>query len=317
LATQEKHKVSLDDFALAFGTNASTFSEDNKAIVAERNFRYQKLTGRERDQVILEIIQRLDSGQFTVAGEDQKEIWEMAWNANFERLKKVNFKPQELVPDFIRSNQIIRLNQEYILPDDPQFELNFSMVFRCWLFESYLNEVDNIFDFGCGSGLNISYLCDIFPEKNLYGLDWAASAVDIINQLGSRLNNEIKGFRFNFFEPDYQLDIKKNSAFLTWGALEQIGDRYEPFLDFIFKKSPDLCINVEPIDAWYDEDILVDYLALNYHRKRGYLSGYISRLEELDSQGKIQIIASKRLMFGSKFHEVYSFVIWKPLRTKI
>ena len=69
---------------------------------------------------------------------------------------------------------------------------------------------------------------------------------------------------------------------------------------------------MEPIEDLYDEDNLADYLALRYHRKRGYLSGFLPRLRTLETEGKIRILEIRRMFFGSLYHEGYSFVVWKP-----
>jgi hypothetical protein len=50
-----------------------------------------------------------------------------------------------------------------------------------------------------------------------------------------------------------------------------------------------------------------------YHRKRGYLSGFLPRLKSLEAEGRITILEAKRMFFGSLYHEGYSFVVWRPL----
>ena len=96
-------------------------------------------------------------------------------------------------------------------------------------------------------------------------------------------------------------------------ALEQLGKNHTKFVDYVLAKKPDLCVNVECIDEYYDEDCLFDYLALTYHRSRNYLDGFLPHLRELEKEKKIEIIATKRLGFGSLYHEMFSYVIWKPL----
>ena len=96
-------------------------------------------------------------------------------------------------------------------------------------------------------------------------------------------------------------------------ALEQVGPRHEPFVDFLLERKPSICVNMEPLVDLYDGKQLIDYLAIRYHRKRGYLEGFLPRLEELRSQGRIEILETRRFFFGSLFHEGYSYVAWRPL----
>jgi hypothetical protein len=48
-----------------------------------------------------------------------------------------------------------------------------------------------------------------------------------------------------------------------------------------------------------------------YAEKRNYLQGYLSYLEQLEKEEKIEIILKKRLYGGSLYLEGYPVVIWK------
>ncbi|MGA7934859.1 MAG: hypothetical protein WCA35_15040, partial [Kovacikia sp.] len=88
---------------------------------------------------------------------------------------------------------------------------------------------------------------------------------------------------------------------------------YQKFIHFILEKSPHICINMEPLCELYDENNLVDYLAIRYHKQRQYLDDYLSFLRELEAEHKISIQTVKRLRFGSLYSECYSLIVWKPL----
>ena len=62
----------------------------------------------------------------------------------------------------------------------------------------------------------------------------------------------------------------------------------------------------------YNKNNIIDYLAIRYHKKRNYLYGYLTRLQELESEGKIEILKTQRVCFGILYHEAYSFVMWRP-----
>jgi SAM-dependent methyltransferase len=229
---------------------------------------------------------------------------------NFQK----DYALEGLLPEYhTRTDQIVRLNREYARACPPtNLERNFSEAFRLWLFQTYLEAVNAIYEFGCGSGFNLTTLAKLYPDKNLYGLDWAASAVQLVNLIGETHGLRVKGCPFDFFSPNASLELEPNSAALTMCALEQIGDKHEEFLQFLLRKSPALCINMEPICELYDEDNLLDHLAIRYHKQRGYLEGYLSRLRQLESQGRLTILKAQRVFFGNVYHEGYSFVVWKP-----
>ena len=64
----------------------------------------------------------------------------------------------------------------------------------------------------------------------------------------------------------------------------------------------------------YDDQILLDYLAIKFHKKRGYTEGLLPRLKELERLGQIELLKVKRLYFGSTFMEGYTYMIWKPVK---
>jgi hypothetical protein len=111
--------------------------------------------------------------------------------------------------------------------------------------------------------------------------------------------------------PDENFKIANNSAIFTIGTIEQLAGNFEAFLQFVLKHSPKLCIHVEPTLELYDENHLVDYLAMKFHRKRGYTENYLTRLRELESDNIVEILKVQRPFFGSMYMEGYSCIIWR------
>jgi SAM-dependent methyltransferase len=307
-------RLALKDFARLFGTSTSDLPEVCVRLIEKANFAYRELEGRERDKVILSVIKRITSEKLTVAGDEgARARWEKGWSENLQNLAGRNFEPSALVPKYIRPNQAVRLNQNYVVPQDGRFEFNWYRVFTYWLFQKYLGEADVIYEFGCGSGINVAILAKMFPEKKIVGLDWAPASKKILDKLANVHRWDVEGRLFDFFKPDDGgVKLMENSAVLTIGALEQTGRRYGAFLNYLLKASPSICVNIEPVREWYDENNLVDYLAIIFHKRRGYWEGFPARLKELEAKGKVELLKMKRSYFGSLFIEGYSQSIWKP-----
>ncbi len=306
--------LTVADFATAFGTTCDDIPQDVQALIHAYDFRYRKLLQEERDLVILKIQKQLDANSFARVGKERKGIWEKAWSERAANFRDGNYKLENLIPNYIDSNPVVRLNGDYVLPRNPNFERNFSEVLRLWLFKKYLAPTQAIYEFGCGSGFNLTMLAKLYPEKDLVGLDWATSAVQLVNSIGENHGLRLKGRQFDFFAPDKDLELAGNCAVVTMCALEQIGDNHEAFIQFLLDKSPALCLNMEPLCELYDAEQLVDYLAISYHKQRGYLEGFWSRLKQLAAEGKVEIQKVQRVSFGSLYHEGYSFVAWRPVR---
>ncbi|MGD2095819.1 MAG: class I SAM-dependent methyltransferase [Phycisphaerales bacterium] len=309
------NELTLEDFASSFGTTIDDIDDDCRKLIAESDFRYRIPEGKEHDNIILDVLKKIDSDQQIVGAKERSDVWEKGWAENLKEFIDSDYDLNKLVPKFIRPSQIIRLNQNYAIPADPNFELDYFSVFRLWIFKKYLKDFDAIYDFGCGTGFNLTVLGKLFPEKRLYGLDFVPSSRDLVNKLGQVCCWNLTGHTFDMRLPDENLKIADNSAILTNGAIEQLAGDFEAFLQFLLKRSPALCIHVEPTIELYDEDNLVDYLAVKFHRKRGYTQGFLPRLQQLRDQGKIEIIKIKRLFFGSLFMEGYNLIIWKPDKT--
>lgn len=307
-------KVTVEDFARSFGTTSDDIPEECLKLISTIDFGYEIVTGQERDNVILNVLKKIDADTQIIAAPDRQDAWEKGWEENFKSFIEKGYDLRTLIPKFIRPNQLIRFSGNYIKPKNPLFELDYFKVFRLWIFRKYLKDVDSIYEFGCGTGFNLVELANMYPGKNLYGSDFVPSSRDLINKIAQVYKFNLKGFLFDMLKPDEKITIDKNSAVYTFGSIEQLGSKFEAFLQYLLKQSPKLCINLEPTVELYDQDNLFDYLAVKFHVKRGYTRNYLPRLNELESQGKIEILKVKRLHFGSMFMEGFTYIIWRPVQ---
>ena len=304
--------MTLEDFARSFGTTVEDIPDDCRELITKTDFKYKLLIGEELDKVILDVLKKIESDQQIVSAPERQDVWDRGWAENLQNFIKSGYNLNNLVPKFIRPNKVIRLNRNYIMPSNPNFELDYFSTFRLWLFKKYLKEFDNIYEFGCGTGFNLVVLAQLYLEKKLHGLDFVPSSVNLVNKIGEVYGWNMIGHLFNILAPDENFEIGDNSAIFTICSIEQLASNFEAFLQFILKQSPKLCIHVEPTIELYDENNLIDYLAMKFHRKRGYTENYLTRLRELEAQNKIEILKIKRLFFGSLYHEGYSLIIWRP-----
>ena len=180
--------------------------------------------------------------------------------------------------------------------------------------EKYFSNVENIYEFGCGTGFNLLRASEVFPEKNLYGSDFVQSSVDLVNEISKSKDLNLEGYLFDMLNPDYNYKILPNSGIFTFGALEQLASDLDPMLQYILKSKPSICLHTEPAVELYDtENCLEDYLAAKFQNQRGYSSGLINKLNKLSEDKKIELIQIKRLNFGSLFMEGYNLIVWRPI----
>jgi len=301
------------DFARLFGIADEQLPEICRRFASTLDYECLLPSREIRDKVMLGVVQHIDSDKPTRVGEQRAGIWESCWSENLESFVSGGHDLERLVPKFIKPGQPVRLNQDYVFPRNPSFELDFYKVCRAFLFDRYFASVKSAYEFGCGSGFNLVAMSQQFPNLNLYGLDWSKSSYEMVGMLAQSHGLKIKGLPFDFFNPDRTLDLDSESGVITMCALEQVGSRHEAFVDYLLAKKPKICVNMEPLVDLYDETKLVDYLAARYHRKRGYLDGFLPHLQDLATKGRIEILEIKRFYFGSLYHEGYSYVAWRPL----
>jgi hypothetical protein len=311
--TENDLRLTTRDFAALFGTSEEDIPDDCRELILGQDFRYKRLSPAERDGVLLGILKTIDSDKLNIAGKGKKPIWEKGWNENLQEFVGSEYDLNAIVPKYYRPSEVLRINREYARVADGGFEFNFFRVLRLWLFRKYLRDMENVYEFGCGPGHNLVEIARLFPEKNLFGLDWASASKQLVDKIGEVYGHRMKGYAFDMFDPAYDIRLGANSAALTIGSLEQIGEKHEEFLQFLLANSPTLCINIEPIAEFYDSNNLLDYLAIKYQDKRHYLTGYLSRLKELEEAGRVEIIKTQRMSFGNLNYDGWSFIVWRPL----
>lgn len=298
--------LEVADFARLLGTTIDDIDTQTKEFISKTDFRYKYLNKKERDETILKVLKQIDSD----TEKKDKDRWEKGWSENLNSFIDNEYNLSELIPRYVKSNQVLRLYKDYIIPCDANTEINFFTVMRYWLFKKYFKDLDVIYEFGCGPGYNLTFMTELFPEKKLYGLDWSTSSINILNLLRSKLGMNINGVLFDMFNPDYNIKIEQNSLVLTIGSLEQVGNHHQKFIDFLIDKKPKLCIHIEPIYELYNENNLIDNLAMRFHKKRNYLSNFLPTLRDLEKENKISILKINRMQFGSIFHDGWSMIIW-------
>jgi hypothetical protein len=307
--------VTLQDFACSFGVKTRDISVQCRDLINQTDFTYRIIEGEERAELILSILKRIDADKQKIGAEERHEIWDKGWAENLKAFMENQHDLASLIPKFIRTNQPIRFNGQYIMPSNPNFEHDFFRVFRTWLFEHYFadDSLHAIYDFGCGTGFNLVPLAKMYPNKKLHGLDFVSSACNLINKIAGVYKWNIQGHLFDMVNPDDNLHLEAGAVAFTSGSIEQVAGHFEAFLQYLIRNKPALCVHIEPTLELYNDNNLLDYLAIQFHTKRGYTQGFLPRLQELEAEGVIEILKVKRLFFGGLMMEGFNLIIWRPI----
>jgi trans-aconitate methyltransferase len=202
---------------------------------------------------------------------------------------------------------------KWILPIDPELEYKLFGFLLDSLALKYLRDSENIYEFGCGTGHNLLRIRKINNRAVLTGLDWAKSSQKLIEEIARKTNDSLlKSDNFDYFNPNLDLVLPENSSVITIASLEQTGENFKKYIDYLRSQKCSLVIHVEPIGELLDESNEIDKLSISYFKKRNYLNGLLKYLQSLSAEGKIDIIDARRSHIGSFFIEGYSIIVWKP-----
>jgi hypothetical protein len=306
------NQVGSAEFEALLGLPAGTLDERTRRLLSHAGLRYRPIGDAGQARIQAEIAKQIADG-FTEVGEHRAGIWRDAWQQQLERFERSNYDLKALNPSFVASSSILRWQGIYIESLTEQFELAFLEILRDWLFRNFLADVDHLYEFGSGSAFNVAAYAGLFPQIPVTALDWAPAAVRIADLLGERLGMKVSGRKFDFLAPTRDLSLGPASGVLTMCALEQIGDRFGPFLDYVLQQKPLRVVHVEPTLELYNPNSAHDQLAIDYHTHRKYLRGLLPTLTRLAGDGKIRLSFKRRLRFGSRFHECFTVIVWEPV----
>lgn len=307
--------LDLFDFANSFGVSSTSIDDNTKTLICELNFKLNLIEDKDKDKLIMLIIDKIRSDSQVVAAPERNMQWEFGWSENLQNYLLNKKNPISLVPRYIRGGQPIRWKQEFYNTSDPNFELNFIHVLRSFIYNHYIKNIaESVYEFGAGTGHNLIHFANMNPELKLIGLDFTKSSVELLNKLAIDFSINLKGVFFDMLRPDdYSIDIPENAVALTFGAVEQLGVNFMNFLNYLLFQKPRIVIHIEPIIEFYDRTILPDYLAEWFQRKRGYTSNFLEAIKDAQKNKKVRIVHMKRLFFGSLMMEGYNLIVWEPI----
>jgi hypothetical protein len=309
---KKEMRIGPAEFEKAIGLSAGSLDARTSKLLDDNPILFAPIDDPGQAALQHEIAQQIAKG-FTIVGEHRAGIWRDAWQEQLEKFENSNYDLESLNPKFVADTPVLRWQGRYVEGITGQLELVFLKILRDWLFRTYLPDVDHLYEFGSGSGFNVAAYAGLFEQTPITALDWAPAAIRIAELLRERHGMKVVGRKFDFFAPDRELKLGPQSGVVTMCALEQTGARFGPFLDYLLASKPRRVVHVEPTIELYDSDLPHDRLAIEYHSQRNYLKGLLPALQQLQIDGKIQLMFQRRLKFGSRFHECFSITVWEPL----
>jgi len=312
--SKEVYDLKLKEFSILFGIKEEEMPLECLEIIEKRDFKYSFFSQKDRDDIILDIMHKIDNKKYTTSGKDKKDRWEKGWKEILENFINSGYDKKYLTPQYNRNGLPIRLFRDYVKSNSENFENNWIELIRLFIFHRYLKDKNNIYEFGCGSCYNLLAFAEHDSSKYYHGSDWVEYPKKIIDKIRDHFKLNIHGGVFNMFEPDYNMHIKEDSVALTVGSLEQMGRDFDKYLNFLLDKPFSRCVHVNSILEKYDtKNNMADYLNYKFEVERNYCNGFFTRLNDLEKEGIIKIITMHRVECGGMFGDGYSITVWEKI----
>jgi len=250
----------------------------------------------------------------------RQKIWENGWAQNLSDVLKKGLSSETLLPYYYKNNStnVMRYQDKFILPEDENFTTKFLSIIQLVLSKKYFKNFNNIYELGSGPCHNIFEFALKTKHKNFFITDWVYPSLEIANlieQNKTQLGLETHTFTsniFNLFKPSKKYKLRPNSIVLTFGSMEQLGEKFYNLLDYFLTQECKFFIHIEPIIELYNRDNEIDNLAFLYAKKRNYLIGFLPKLLNLQQNGIIKIHCCNK-MIGNGFHDGWTFLRWEKL----
>ena len=271
------------------------------------NYRY--LNNQEYNEWLLFVLKHIEAlGENDKAGESRIEKWNSGWAESYDK--------SSYIPGYFGKYPILRMGGKLVYAEDTAdvcLEYQSLCFLQEYIFKKYLSDVDYAYEFGCGTGHNLVRVSWANQKlRGICGLDWVDTSLKSVDSLNGFMYN-VSSKKFNMFDPDFDFELKRNSAVITIASMEQLGADFQSFVSYLLKNKPKYVIHIEPINELLSPDNLLDYLSIKYAEKRNYLSGYLGYLRILEKENIIKILQCERSYIGSLFIDGYSVLVWEVI----
>ena len=266
---------------------------------------YNELNFKEYQEYMTLVLQILNKLSFDI---DFDRNWIVILQNIVDNQK--NDVTNSLKPIWFRDDKFYVIDKKFCTTNTEVLDWKYQLAIRNILFSKYLFDIDNVYDFGSGSGINIYLINQLFEKIKLHASDSSKVSVEILEELNTYLGIDVK-YDMIDMKKEINIDVEPNSAIITTSSLEQVGGDIDNFIDFVLQKKPKRVINIEPI-LEFAENNEFDNLMKLYCEKRNYLKYYYSKLLQLERENKIKVLFKKRTRVAGLFIE-NSVIVWEVL----
>ena len=142
------------------------FSERTRNIIDSFQIELLPLSQKQYKKEIESISEILNNPVITKSGEHRINDWNYGWNENnleFKDTKLLN----SLIPKYFGKYKVLRFNNQFYKAISNNCELNMLRTLQFYVCEKYCKDIENIYEFGCGTGHNLFAISEFIENKDI------------------------------------------------------------------------------------------------------------------------------------------------------
>ena len=257
------------------------------------NFKYEIVNAEEKKLAFARIEEKLK----VVKAKPKVAQWDDYW--------KEMAAVKAITPSFFRKTEaeksIFRYSGGFIVTEKNDLSVDVLHQIIGKILTRLPRTVHGAVEFGCGNGHNLEFIKKKFPAYDLAGCDISEWAVKTVRSKG------YKGFEFDMTDPVIPQTLPDGAdvVYFTSGSMEQTGKKWKKFYAFLRQSKAKYIFHVEPVEELYSSRSKAERLALQFHRAKGYLTGYFAFLRE---QKDFSVEYSKS-DFGTLFDQGFNVIV--------
>lgn len=278
--------------------------------LSSRNLIYREVTPTELLRYEARVAEYM-STTIQPSGFSYQEKWNVGWSETLADFRE-DPNASSLVPKFVRKGLPIRYKGRWIMPLSDSFETDFVHILRAFLVDKYLVGLDTLVEFGAGTGHNLVHMNQLGISR-VVGFDWSEPSVQLMSEIALKMAIPLESYKLDMFDPVLPngLNFGEHFSILTVGAMEQLGTKWQPFLELLMNSGAKVVMHLETNYEDLDPTMPFEAYPREYIRKRNWLQGYFQHLKILDANRQISNYNVTRT-FGSFFHDGYTLTTWSP-----
>ncbi len=179
----------------------------------------------------------------------------------------------------------------------------------------YCGGSTSLLELGAGSGYNLLSLSLDPHWTRLRGLDISPNGIEVGRRVASHFNIEdrVSFDRIDLTDArDTRFSELAGQTVFTHFCIEQIPYAVGNVIENIIRARPSRVVDIEPAVDMLKLFVPRDFISGVYHRSMDYQTYLFQLLEKLELEGRIRILARKRMEYASTLHNDGLLYAWEP-----